>query len=117
MKRIIVSFTAMCVMLAICACAVASYPGQDELNVVSAYLKGDASVSRDEAVAALDVLRRLISPESDAGYYVINKNSGTFHEPGCSHIASMKPENKLTMYQTYAELVEHGYHPCGTCLP
>ena len=117
MKRVFACLTAFCVVLAVCACAFASYPGQDELRVVSSYLQGDSSVSRDEAVAALDVLKRLVSPESDGGYYIVNRKSGTFHEPGCSHISSMKPENKLTVYQTYAELVAQGYHPCGTCLP
>ena len=49
--------------------------------------------------------------------YIINKNSGLFHEPDCGAVENMNPKNKQEYSGTKEELIEQGYTPCGWCKP
>ncbi len=49
--------------------------------------------------------------------YVINKNSGIFHDPNCSSVGKMSEKNKKYSSDTRDELVAQGYKPCGSCKP
>ena len=55
--------------------------------------------------------------EDSAVDYIINKNSGLFHEPDCGAVENMNPKNKLEYSGTKEELIEQGYTPCGWCKP
>lgn len=57
-----------------------------------------------------------VQPEGE-NTYIININSGRFHDPDCSGAASMKPENRQEYTGTRQTLIEQGYVPCGQCKP
>lgn len=57
------------------------------------------------------------SSSSEKGTYLLNKNSGVFHIPGCPRTSSMKDENKQYIKNTSPkELEKQGYKRCGSCL-
>lgn len=54
---------------------------------------------------------------SKAQDYVVNRNTGKFHDPSCSSVKKMKESNKLPVRATREELIADGYSPCGNCRP
>lgn len=56
-------------------------------------------------------------PASGEVRYILNKSSGVFHNPSCSGVQSMKPQNRVETSQSRSELTENGYKPCGVCKP
>ncbi len=48
--------------------------------------------------------------------YIINTNTGKFHQPSCSSVEDMSETNKEETTKTRAELEEQGYSPCKRCL-
>ena len=44
--------------------------------------------------------------------YVVNINSGKFHEPSCSSAASIASYNRWDYHGTREELIDKGYVPC-----
>ena len=57
------------------------------------------------------------STASDAQDYVLNKNSKRIHYPWCDSVNQMKDKNKWAGHFSRAELIDHGYEPCGECKP
>ena len=54
----------------------------------------------------------------DAGLdYVVNINSGKFHEPSCSSAESIASYNRWDYHGTREELIDKGYVPCKRCNP
>ena len=49
--------------------------------------------------------------------YVLNKNTRKFHEPSCSSVGDIKPENRWDFTGTREEALEMGYVPCKRCNP
>ena len=49
--------------------------------------------------------------------YMINKNTGKFHEPGCSSVNQMNDSNKQTYNGSRDDLISKGYDPCKRCNP
>lgn len=49
--------------------------------------------------------------------YVVNKNTGKYHEPSCPSVEEMKPSNRMDYCGTSEELEEQGYEPCKRCKP
>ncbi len=47
--------------------------------------------------------------------WVLNTSSMKIHHPGCSSVASIKPENYAVSSQTLQELMSMGYTTCGRC--
>ena len=47
--------------------------------------------------------------------YVINTNTGKYHDPSCHSVESMSESNKKVMKTTKKELERQGYEPCGNC--
>lgn len=52
-----------------------------------------------------------------ATVYVININTGKFHESGCGQTKSISAENKQEFTGNRQELIEQGYTPAGCCKP
>jgi endonuclease YncB( thermonuclease family) len=48
--------------------------------------------------------------------YIGNRNSKKFHEPGCSSVEQMNPENRVCL-GSREEAIAGGYEPCGRCHP
>jgi DNA-entry nuclease len=49
--------------------------------------------------------------------YILNTNSGKFHDPNCSSVADIKDSNKVEYTGTREKLINGGYEPCGRCKP
>lgn len=100
---------------------------------LSNYISGTGSVTEKQALAALkriqaydaasrssaSAISALVSSKEQSvdEKYIINTKSRVFHEPDCSHIQNMKPQNKYETDKTYQQLVNEGYRPCGHCIP
>ena len=51
------------------------------------------------------------------GTYVLNTNSKKFHDPDCSGVSNMNPDNRQDYTGSREDLIEQGYEPCGICDP
>lgn len=51
------------------------------------------------------------------GQYVINENTGKFHEPSCDSVEQMAEKNRRYTDKSREELIEEGYEPCKRCSP
>ena len=49
--------------------------------------------------------------------YILNKNTGVFHNPLCHSVGRMKESNKVYFTGTRDEAIAQGYRPCGNCNP
>ena len=49
--------------------------------------------------------------------YVLNIKSKKFHDPACSSINDINPENRKEFTGTREQLILEGYSPCGKCKP
>ncbi len=56
-------------------------------------------------------------PTVGAVTYVINTNSGKFHEPDCRSAQKISPSNRAETDKDRDTLVSEGYSPCGICKP
>ena len=54
---------------------------------------------------------------STQGGYVVNTNTGKFHDPSCGSVRQMSSRNKLYTTKTREELIAAGYSPCKNCNP
>ena len=73
------------------------------------YATGDNALAEGSEAEALD-----------AGVvkdYVLNLNSGKFHEPECPAVAKMAARNRKDVAATRESLLAQGYEPCGDCNP
>ena len=57
------------------------------------------------------------APERAVHDYVINTNTGKFHEPSCSSVKEIKDSNRWDYTGTREEIIEMGYVPCKRCNP
>lgn len=58
------------------------------------------------------------SRADDSGQiYIVNENTGKFHDPDCSGAADIKEKNKREFTGSREELIDDGYEPCGRCRP
>lgn len=49
--------------------------------------------------------------------YVLNTSTHRFHNPDCSSVTDMKPENRQDYTGSREDLLAAGYTPCGSCKP
>ncbi len=49
--------------------------------------------------------------------YILNINTYKFHDPDCSCVEDINPENQESFSGTKSELIKQGYSPCGVCNP
>lgn len=49
--------------------------------------------------------------------YVVNLNTGKFHDPNCKSVGDILPENLAYCTGTRDQLIAAGYSPCGNCKP
>lgn len=53
---------------------------------------------------------------SSAAAYIGNRNTKKFHEPSCSSVGQMNPENKVPL-SSRDQAIAGGFVPCGNCRP
>ena len=56
-------------------------------------------------------------PEQNTTNYVVNTNTGKFHNPFCSSVKTIKDDNRWDYTGTRDELISNGYNPCKKCNP
>lgn len=49
--------------------------------------------------------------------YILNTNTGKFHDPDCSSVNQMNESNRLLYTGSREELIAQGYEPCSQCKP
>ena len=49
--------------------------------------------------------------------YIVNRNTRKFHNPSCSSVSDIKPENKMEVIATREEMIDMGYDTCKKCNP
>ena len=49
--------------------------------------------------------------------WILNTNTMKFHEPDCSSVEKISPQNYKEFEGTYQECITRGYSPCGVCKP
>ena len=49
--------------------------------------------------------------------YIINTNTGKFHEPSCRSVKRMNDSNKKEYIGSRDDLITQGYEPCKICNP
>ena len=49
--------------------------------------------------------------------YIINTNTGKFHEPSCRSVQRMNDSNKKEYIGSRDDLITQGYEPCKICNP
>ncbi len=96
-----------------------STPGSYDIKVTASDVYGNVAtrtfavkVKQPEAVAGA------AAPAAGNEHtYIVNRNNGTFHIPGCRDVNRMKESNKQEVRKTREEMMAEGYHPCGHCNP
>lgn len=58
-----------------------------------------------------------VSQKEQKKSYVVNINTGKFHDSSCSSIADISSENRKTYKATRSAMIDDGYEPCGRCKP
>jgi len=76
------------------------------------WLAGEMPASANESEEA-----QASEGENGECVYVVNVNSGKFHLPECSGVASMLEQNRMDTNESKEELLAQGYEPCGQCKP
>ena len=75
-----------------------------------------ASVSSSVEVSASETKTEAADPDVQADY-ILNINSGKFHELSCPSVGLMNESNKRSFVGTRDEALEQGYVPCLNCNP
>lgn len=57
------------------------------------------------------------NPHQPQTTYIVNVNTGKFHDPECQHGQSIKEKNRWDYDGTREELIEMGFAPCKVCNP
>lgn len=86
------------------------------------YVSGSELAAGTADKSTADTAAASSGEQKDAGSskvqeYIVNRNTGKFHYPGCSSVKKMKESNKLTVRATREEMIADGYSPCGNCRP
>lgn len=71
---------------------------------------GSSIISTTQALAAP-------ANESISTTYILNIQTKKFHLPTCHHALNTNTENKQVTTASREQLIQDGYHPCGSCNP
>jgi len=63
------------------------------------------------------VLADLLGVRLEPPVYILNVNTGKFHERFCRSVEDMKDSNKLPYAGERALVIDYGYVPCKNCCP
>lgn len=58
-----------------------------------------------------------VTEESKEVTYVLNTNTGKFHEPWCGSVDTIKPKNRSDVTDSREDIINRGYAPCKRCNP
>ena len=88
-------------------------------GIIIDYATGDSRES-GEKISENNVTKNNSSSSSDSDYnvkkeYVVNTNTGKYHDSSCKSVKSMKGKNKKLMKASKKTLESQGYKPCGNC--
>lgn len=110
----------------------AGHPEKDDLSSVQKMVDGLISsgqavpLDQSNVLTALEVSPEVpvqteqptrSQPEQFQTTYILNTNTGVFHQPYCSSVGQMSNSNKQEFTGTRDEVISMGYKPCGKCHP
>ena len=106
--------------LALCLLALwigtASAAGIDKsFSTLESYIKNPKSVSKDNALKALDEIRAYIG-ESESTF-VLNTSTLKFHRPSCRYAEQIQEDKRMEFTGAREDLIERGYDACKVCNP
>lgn len=82
-------------------------------GIVINYSNGESKIDENYN----DDINKLKEENSSNKSYVINTNTGKFHNAECDSVKKISDGNKLTYYGNRDEVVLQGFEPCGNCKP
>lgn len=88
---------------------------EKNLDTIESYIKNPKSVSKDNALRALDWVRDYIGSSEET--FVVNMGTKKFHRPSCRYAMTISDDNRQEITETREELIEKGYEPCKNCNP
>ena len=88
---------------------------EKNLSTIESYIKNPKSVSKDNALKALDWIRDYIGGSEDT--FVVNMNTLKFHRPSCRYAGQISDEFRQEVTGAREELIDRGYDPCKVCNP
>lgn len=71
----------------------------------------------DSWLADEDDLSTTIASDQERATYVLNTKARKFHEPDCSSVGDIAPDNRQDYEGSREDLIDLGYSPCGNCKP
>lgn len=107
------------IIVALFACAalpcLAASTLEDNLATIESYIKNPKSVSKDNALHALDWVRDYVG--SSGSTFVVNTGTEKFHRPSCRYAKQIQGDNRQEFIGAREELIKRGYAPCKVCNP
>ena len=92
-------------------------PKETPETSVEIKVEGKKVTKAPAAVADPSAPTESLKETSEELDYIVNKNTGVFHEPGCSSVRRMSEKNKQARHCTREKLINEGYDPCDNCNP
>ena len=86
-------------------------------GIIIDYLTGESNEADSQLATEAPTEAVTEKPAENTHEYVLNTNTGKFHNPGCSYVKTINEENKQTVNSTRDEMIENGYEPCKKCNP
>lgn len=88
---------------------------EKNLNTIESYIKNPKSVSKDNALKALDWVRDYIGGSEEV--FVVNTGTKKFHRPSCRYAEQIQEDKRQEVTGARDDLVAEGYEPCKVCNP
>lgn len=80
-----------------------------EPGVAIDYATGDSWLADEDDLSKVS--------DQERAMYVLNTGTRKFHEPDCSSISDIMPDNRQDYEGSREDLIDLGYSPCGNCKP
>lgn len=88
---------------------------EKNLSTIEAYIKNPKSISKDNALKALDEIRAYVGGSENT--FVLNTSTLKFHRPSCRYADQIQADKRAEVNETREELIDRGYDPCKVCNP
>ena len=93
-------------------------PESDEVNgYVNAAITDMEMIADGTAVYPTRAATTEETTETKEITFIINTNSGKIHKVNGPDTDTIAPENRLESTESYEELIDKGWEPCGRCFP
>ena len=115
MKKLILALILAALFVSSALPCLAASTLEKNLNTIESYIKNPKSVSKDNALKALDWVRDYIGGSEEI--FVLNTGTKKFHRPSCRYADKIQEDNRQEVTEARDELIGKGYDPCKVCNP